>query len=370
MNILEGGCEEGCLYSRLNVVSRSLVQVNGQIIFGKGFLFMCQKQLLSCRNFFIALLVLALSLTSVMAEAAQKIQLRAAANVPAADLMADSMKHFLDVLKNKSNGQITYDYFPGGVLGSIREVHESMKGYAIHMFAGTVGDLAPYDKLCDIGNFPYLYTSADEGNKVWEQIGPEFYDDLAKRSGWRVLYTWVGAPRDITAKKPIKTPEDMKGTKIRVPNWPIFITYFKDKLEASPTVVSFGELFSALKTGVVDAQENPVYRNIASGFYDVTPYNIQTHHAFDLNDVHVTEAFWQSLDAETQQLFRDAAKEARAWTLEQSEKKMASSIDEAKAKFGTKFVEPDVAAFQKAAVGLENDYPYLKDMVMKIRALK
>ncbi len=324
---------------------------------------------LSC-HFLMGLLVLAFCLPAQQSAAADKLRIRAAANVPAADLMADSMKHFLDILKEKSNGQISYDYFPGGVLGSIREVHESMKGYAIHMFAGTVGDLAPYDKLCDIGNFPYLYTSAEEGNKVWEKIGPEFYDDLAARSGWRVLYTWVGAPRDITAKKPIKTPADMKGLKIRVPNWPIFITYFQDKLEASPTVVSFGELFSALKTGVVDAQENPVYRNIASGFYDVTPYNIQTHHAFDLNDVHVTEAFWQSLSPEQQQLFKDAAKEAREWTLQQSESKMGQSIEEAKAKFGAKMVQPDVEAFKKAAEGLEEEYPYLKDMVVKIRALK
>lgn len=321
-------------------------------------------------SIFVALLVTGVCLVPQSSFAVEKLHIRAAANVPAADLMAGSMKKFLDVLEEKSNGQVTYDFFPGGVLGSIREVHESMKGYAIQMFAGTVGDLAPYDKLCDIGNFPYLYTSAEEGNKVWEQIGPEFYDELAGRSGWRVLYTWVGAPRDITAKKPIKTPEDMKGLKIRVPNWPIFITYFQDKLDASPTVISFGELFSALKTGVVDAQENPVYRNIASGFYDVTPYNIQTHHAFDLNDVHVTEAFWNGLSAEMKQLFRDSAKEAREWTLEQSESKMGQSIEEAKQKFDAKMVQPDIAAFQKAAEGLEDDYPYLKDMVKKIRALK
>jgi len=131
-----------------------------------------------------------------------------------------------------------------------------------------------------------------------------------------------------------------------------------------------GELFSALRTGVVDAQENPVYRNIASGFYDVTPYNIQTHHAFDLNDVHITESFWQSLSPEMQQLFKDAAKEARDWTLIESEKKMATGIQEAKDKFDAKMVKPDVAAFQRAAQGLEDDYPYLKDMVQKIRALK
>ena len=304
------------------------------------------------------------------AAAADEVNIRATANVPATDLMAGTMEHFLQVLNKKSNGKVKYEFFAGGVLGSIREVHESMKGNAIQMFAGTVGDLAPYDKLCDIGNFPYLYTSADEGNKVWEVIGPEFYEDLAKRSGWRVLYTWVGAPRDITAKKPITSPEDMKGLKIRVPNWPIFITYFQKYLKASPTVISFGELYSALKTGVIDAQENPVYRNISSGFYDVTPYNSQTHHAFDLNDVHVTEAFWQSLSPALQQLFRDAAAETRQWTLNESESKMSKSIEEAKAKFGAKMVKPDVAAFQKAAQGLENDYPYLQEYVQKIRALK
>lgn len=330
---------------------------------------MFRKPSILCCCLLTSLLVAGLFLTPKYSFAADKVHIRATSNVPASDLMAGSMKKFLEILEVKSKGQITYDYFPGGVLGSIREVHESMKGYAIQMFAGTVGDLAPYDKLCDIGNFPYLYTSAAEGNKVWAQIGPEFYDDLAARSGWRVIYTWVGAPRDITAKKPIVTPADMKGLKIRVPNWPIFITYFQDRLNASPTVVSFGELFSALKTGVVDAQENPVYRSISSGFFDVTPYNIQTHHSFDLNDVHVTEAFWKGLTPEQQNTFKEAAKEAQEWTLQQSESKMGQSVDEAKAKFGAKMIQPDIALFQKAAEGLEESYPHLKDFVKKIRAL-
>ena len=285
--------------------------------------------------------------------------------------MAGSMAHFLEQLKQKSGGKVSYEFFAGGVLGWIREVHESMKGNVIQMFAGTVGDLAPYDKLCDIGNFPYLYTSADEGNKVWEIIGPEFYDDLAKRSGWRVIYTWVGAPRDITAKKPITSPNDMKGLKIRVPNWPIFITYFGKDLGASPTVISFGELYSALKTGVVDAQENPVYRSISSGFFEVTPYNIQTHHAFDLNDVHVSEAFWQSLSPELQPgRSGTLLPKPASGRLIESQNKMSQSIEEAKARFGAIMVEPDVAAFQKAAQGLEKDFPYLQGYVQKIRALK
>jgi len=331
---------------------------------------MSKKESLKLFSLVVSALLFSFLLVSGAAAAMNEVHIRATSNTPATDLMAGSMEHFLKVLKEKSEGKVTYDFFPGGVLGSIREVHESMKGNAIQMFAGTVGDLAPYDKLCDIGNFPYLYTSADEGNKVWENIGPAFYDDLAKRSGWRVIYVWVGAPRDITAKNPIKTPEDMKGLKIRVPNWPIFITYFEKYLKASPTVISFGELYSALKTGVVDAQENPIYRNISSGFYDVTPYNILTHHAFDLNDVHVTEEFWQSLSPELQQLFRDAAVEARKWTLNESQRIMSQSVEEAKAKFDAKMVEPDVAAFQKAAQGLEKDYPYLQEYVEKIRALK
>jgi TRAP-type transport system periplasmic protein len=299
----------------------------------------------------------------------EKIDIRAATNVASSDLMSRTMEHFLQVLEAKGKGKISYSMHSGGVLGTTPQVHESMKMNAIQMFSGTVGDLAPYDPICDISNFPYLYTSAAHGNRVWEKIGPEFYEGVAKRSGWRILYTWVGAPRDLTAKKPITKPEELAGLKIRVPNWPIFVKMFKDYYKAAPTVVSFGELYMALKTGVVDAQENPVYRNVSSGFYDVTPYNIRTHHVYDLNDVHVSEKFWKSLSPTMQKTFMEAAAETRSWTIAESEKLIANSEAEAKAKFHAMFVDPDFNAFRKAVAGIENDFPVLKDLVIKIRTI-
>jgi len=299
-----------------------------------------------------------------------KVHIRAATNVANTDLMARTMEHFLKVLEKKGGGKITYEMHPGGALGTVRDVHEAMQANAIQMFSGTVGDLAAYDPVCDISNFPYLYTSADQGNRIWEKIGPEFYDGVAERSGWRVLYTWVGAPRDLTAKKLLTKPEEVAGLKIRVPNWPIFITYFKKYLKASPTVISFGELYTALKTGVVDAQENPVYRSVASGFFDVTPYNIRTQHSYDLNDVHVSEKFWQSLSPELRKIFIDAAAESRKWTLGESGRLINESIGEAVTKYNANFIQPDMAAFQKSANGLEEDFPQLKDLVKKIRSTK
>ena len=320
---------------------------------------------------FVSILALGVFSFSGMAGAVvDKVHIRAASNVAPTDLMASTMAHFLEILKAKAGDKVTYEYHPGGVMGSAREVHESMKGNAIQMFAGTVGDLAGYDKVCDISNFPYLFSSADQGNKVWEKIGPEFYDGVAKRAGWRIVYTWVGAPRDLTAKKAITKPEEVAGLKIRVPNWPIFITYFKKYLKASPNVITFGELFTALKTGIVDAQENPVYRSMVSGFYEVTPYNMRTSHCFDLNDVHVTEEFWKNLSPELQKLFTESAVETRAWTLNESRKILEQSYGEAVTKYKAIMVQPDFAAFQKTAVGLEDDFPYLSDWVKKIRAVQ
>ena len=258
---------------------------------------------------FASILVLVVfSYTGPASAVVDKVHIRAGANVPASDLMAGTLGHFLEILKTKGAGKITYEMHPGGILGSVREVHEAMKANAVQMFSGTVGDLAGFDRLCDISNFPYLFSSADQGNRAWEKIGPEFYDGLAKRAGWRVLYTWVGAPRDLTAKKSITKPEEVAGLKIRVPNWPIFITYFRKYLKMSPSVITFGELYTALKTGIVDTQENPVYRSMASGFFEITPYNIRTQHCYDLNDVHVTQEFWQNLSPELQKIFTGSSR--------------------------------------------------------------
>ena len=302
--------------------------------------------------------------------AVDKVHIRAATNVPPTDLMAQTLEHFLKTLRDRSKGNVTYEYHPGGVLGGAREVHESMKAKAIQMFSGTVGDLGGYDPLCNISAFPYIYNDVDHGNRVWERPGPEFFDDLAKRSGWRVLYTYVGAPRDLTAKKLITEPSQLAGLKIRIPPFPIFVTLWKKYFKATPTVISFGELYTALKTGVVDAQENPVFRSLASEFFEIVPYNIRTRHVFDINDVHVTEEFWKGLSPELQKTFKEAAVETRQWTINENNKNMYESIGEAVVKQRTNMIEPNIEAFRMAMVGLEDDFPELKDTVRKVRSIK
>jgi TRAP-type C4-dicarboxylate transport system substrate-binding protein len=97
---------------------------------------------------------------------------------------------------------------------------------------------------------------------------------------------------------------------------------------------------------------------------------MRTSHCFDLNDVHVTEEFWKNLSPELQKLFTETAVETRAWTLNESRKILEQSYGEAVTKYKAIMVQPDFAAFQKTAIGLEDDFPYLSDWVKKIRAVQ
>jgi TRAP-type C4-dicarboxylate transport system substrate-binding protein len=322
---------------------------------------MCDKKARLCGSIVLMLGLFLICFTGSVYAAVDKVHIRAATNVSATDLMATTMDHFLKVLKEKGKGKVTYEMHTGGVLGSTRDV-----GKAIQMFSGTVGDLVGYDAVCDISSFPYLYNDVDQANRIWERIGPEFYEGVAKRARWRVLYTWVGAPRDLTVKKLITEPSQVAGLKIRIPSSQIFTTLWKKYFKATPVTITFGELFTALKTGVVDAQENPIYRTVSAGFYDVVPYNIRTRHCYD----HVTEEFWQSLSPELQGVFKEAATETRQWTIDENTKTTYQSIGEAVVKYRANMIEPNIEAFRKATAGIEDDFPQLKDIVNKIRSSK
>jgi len=169
-------------------------------------------------------------------------------------------------------------------------------------------------------------------------------------TGMQIVAIWDGGFRVITNDvRPIKTPEDLNGLKIRVPNSPFRIAVFK-ALGANPTPLSFSELYSALDQGVVDGQENPAQIVLSSGFLEAQDYVSMSNHIYAPTHLVIADWFLENLNDETRDELISIAKGMEEWTREQgsdSDKNVRQRLeDEAEVN------DIDHAAFEDAVAPL------------------
>jgi tripartite ATP-independent transporter DctP family solute receptor len=156
-------------------------------------------------------------------------------------------------------------------------------------------------------DFPFLFKDKEAAYKALDgELGQTLNELLPEKQGIRNLVFMENGLRHITNnRKPIKTPEDLKGIKIRTMENPVHQAMFK-LLGANPTPLSFSELYTALQQGTVDAQENPLPIMYSSKFYEVQKFCSLTGHVYAPSTLLISETFWQSLSDEERAIIREA----------------------------------------------------------------
>ena len=180
----------------------------------------------------------------------------------------------------------------------------------IQMAIPSTSALAGFDKRIQVLDLPYLFTTRKAAfDAVDGELGHKLNSYLAKK-GFEVLGYQENGFRHVTnSKRPIKSPADLKGLKIRTMENPMHIAFFKE-LGANPTPMSWGELYTALQQGTVDAQENP-YAMIDDGkFYEVQKYVSETGHVFSYEILIANKKFMDKLPADLRKVVVDAAHKA------------------------------------------------------------
>jgi TRAP-type transport system periplasmic protein len=220
----------------------------------------------------------------------------------------------------------------------------------------------------------YVHQSAEHQMAVFsDPIMDPLKAKVEAELGVRLMSVMYLGKRQINLKgdKEIKTPADMAGIKLRMPGSDAW-QFLGGALGASPVPVAFGELYTALQTGAVDGQDNPLPTVIDSKFYEVTNQIVLTSHLVDFNYLAISKAVWDAMTPEqqatTQAAADDAAAHARALQLAKEEEAVAFLTEK-----GMKVYEPDVAAFRAK---VQADYlasDYAKDwpagMLDRINAL-
>jgi tripartite ATP-independent transporter DctP family solute receptor len=260
-------------------------------------------------------------------------------------------------LEELTNGRVTLEIHDSSSLFSQDdELPATIKGNASMCY--TDGSwLSPYMPSAGMFSAGYIFRDLDHMNKVLNgEIGEELFAKVAETVGVRPLASYYIGARTINlrSEKPAMTPADLAGVKLRMPNSDAWIMLGK-ALGANPVPIAFSELYTALATGTVDGQDNPLTATEEGKFYEVTKSISLTNHQIGTVWPCINEKLWQELGPELQKHVAQAFKEGIEYNNKLVVDKEASLVDFFK-KQGLVVETPDVDAFKKQV----NDY-YLAD---------
>jgi TRAP-type transport system periplasmic protein len=309
------------------------------------------------------------------AEAAT-LKLKCSSSLPNDPKYANGRVYYDNLVKSlKANGlseQIDVTFFPDNQLGQEIDVINSVKlGVIDLMVSGSSisANLVPLVGTFDLG---YLFTSFPQQTKAFEQGAARPIEEALLKSANIRIIAWAynfGA-RSVLSKKPVKTPEDLAGLKIRTLPNPI-ITECLRLMGAAATPLAFGEIYTALQAGVLDGLEHDPPTILASKFYETSKNYALTQHNFSPLAIYFSDATFNRMDPKLRDGFLDAAQKAaldsRAHGLA-VEKEALVTLNEK----GVTVVECDKEAFRKRVAPQTENFvkarPEAKPVVEAIRA--
>jgi tripartite ATP-independent transporter DctP family solute receptor len=255
-------------------------------------------------------------------------------------------KMFAEAVEKRTNGSIKVIIYPNNALGSPPEVLEQNILGAVDMSLPTQGQLGKYSKKFNCVMLPFMYDSYEHADKVLDgKFLPWAVPDLDK-AGLVFLSNWEWGFRNLTnSKHPVNVPADVKGLKVRTP--PELPTQAAmEALGAVVATINFNELQMALKTGVVDGQENPIAVIYSNKIYETQKYLAMTGHNYNTMVHVISKKVWDKLTPDQQAIVKEESKKAGDWMRKTVRNEEADQIDQLK-KFGMEITYPNKAEFKK-----------------------
>jgi len=221
--------------------------------------------------------------------------------------MVDMAKEVAD----KTNGQVEIQVYPANQLGNERELAEGLRMGTIDMAYISQAVMENFEPKLGLFSLPFLFNNQEHAEKVVNgPIGRSLYDNLLQQKGIRVFGSWRQNFRFVFSNKPIAKPDDFQGLKIRVPESPTYVNTFK-ALGSNPTPLPWGEVYTSMQTGVVDAFEVQSTSVGTEKLYEVSKYMAKTHHIMASSLVMINEKKWQSLPPDIQKIISEAVANAQ-----------------------------------------------------------
>ena len=326
------------------------------------------------RRHFVALAVASLaSISSMLPVAAQAQTVLKAADVhPPGYPNVVAIENLGKKLEAATNGRYKMQMFPSGVLGGEKEMIEQTQVGAINILRTSLGPVGTVVPDVNVFNMPFVFRNEAHMRAVIDgPIGQEILDKITASPAKMVALGWMdGGARSLYTKKPVKTPADLKGMKVRMMGNPLFVDTMT-AMGGNGIAMGYGEVFSALQTGVLDgAENNPPSMFTSNHFNAGTKYYAQTNHLISPEIFVMAKVTWDKMSKEDQALVQKFSREAQLEQRALWDKSVAEYTTKLKAA-GVEFVQVDQKPFYDATAAVRAKYgaPYA-DLIKRIEATK
>lgn len=283
-----------------------------------------------------------------------------------------AVRHMGELVSQRTQGRHSIKVFAKSVLGIEKDTIEQTKLGAIAM---TRVNVAPMNNICPetmVPTMPFLFNSKEQMRKVLDgAIGDEILKACEAQGFIGLAFYDSGARSIYTVKKPVKTLADAKGLKVRVQQSDLWVSLL-EAMGANATPMPFGEVYTALKTGLVDAAENNYPSYESSRHFEVAKFYNKTEHSMAPEILLFSKKTWDTLTPADQQIFRQAAKDSVAYMRKLWDEREEKSLATVKAG-GAQVIEVDKASFQNAMKPVYDKFlkdAKLQDMVKRVQAVK
>ena len=319
-------------------------------------------------------LMLALALAGLLpvAAQAQNIVLKSHDTHPAGYPTVVAVDNMGKKLEAATQGRIKVQMFPGAVLGQEKEAVEQVQLGAIQMARISLGVIGPVVPEVDVFNMPFVFRDIAHMRAVIDgPVGDELLAKVTASPARLVGLGWMdGGARSLYTKKPVRTPADLKGQKVRMMGNPLFVDTM-NAMGGNGIAMAYGEVFTSLQTGVIDgAENNPPSYFTANHYNTPAKYYSQTNHLIIPEILVMSKVTWDKLTPADQALVKKLAREA------QMEQRVLwdKSVEEYTAKLkaaGVEFINIDNKPFYDATAPVRAKYgAKFQDLMQRIAAVK
>lgn len=285
------------------------------------------------KRFLSIALALALVLIGACALAEEPLKLKLVEQMPEGHIMTTTLHHLAEQIETLSEGKIECEVYSGGVLGDDTAMMEGVQMGTIDIVRAELTTMVNFGaQKALVTTLPYIIRDRDHFWAFAESdVGGEILASLQEDgTGFVGLNYLEEGARHFFTKEPVNTIEDLKGMKLRVQNTDMWLEIVKS-LGASPTPMSFSELYSALNSGVVDGAEQPLSGYVSQKFYEVCPNIILDGHVYPVQAYIISELTWNKLTDEQKAVIKEAAKATEAFNrenIQKAEDEIMAQMDE------------------------------------------
>lgn len=261
---------------------------------------------------------------------------------------------FAEKVAEKTNNTVKVEVYPNSTLGNDRDMAEGLQLGSVDfaLIAGVLGNFEPSLQILEL---PFLIENEQHlRNVIYGPIGDELFARLLASSNIRGLTYWERGPRQLTSNYPINSLADVAGLKLRLPEIPAMMAYWK-AAGANPTPMAWGEVYSALQQKVIDGEENPISYIHSAHLEEVQTHIAMTSHKYEYVTISMSNLAYEKLTVDQQKAVYEAAAESAEYQNKLVAELTKTLFEDLKSK-GMEVTYPDRAEFIKVAQQVNADF--------------